>query len=62
MTLEDDSPPGWKVSNMPLGKSGGQLLIATERKKRLGQSRNDSQLWMCLMIKMNPNAVRNNIT
>ena len=36
------SPPGWKVSNMLLGKSGGQLLIALERKKWLGQSRNGS--------------------
>ena len=29
-------PPGQKVSNMLLGKSGGQLLIAPERTKRLG--------------------------
>ena len=28
----------------PLGKSGGQLLIAPERMKQLGQSRNDAQL------------------
>ena len=30
MTLED-KPPGQSVSNMILGKSGGQLLIAPER-------------------------------
>ena len=50
------SPPGWKVSNMLLGKSGGQLLIALERKKWLGQSRNgsvvdvssgESKVWCC---------------
>ena len=35
--------PGWKVSNMLLGKSGGQLLIAPERMKQLGQRRNDTQ-------------------
>ena len=34
-------PPGWKVSNMLLGKIGGQLLIAPERMKQLGQSMND---------------------
>ena len=36
------SPLGWKVSNILLGKSGGQLLtlIAPERMKWLGQSRN----------------------
>ena len=42
------SPPVWKVSSMLLGKSRGQLLIAPIRKKWLGQSRNDFQLWMCL--------------
>ena len=43
MTLEDVPcpPPGWKVSNMLLGKIGGQLLIAPERMKQLGQSMND---------------------
>ena len=35
------SPQGLKLSNMLLGKSGGQELIAPERMKRLGQSRND---------------------
>ena len=40
------SPPGWKVSNMLLRKSGRQLLIAAERMKLLGQSGN-TQLWMC---------------
>ena len=36
--------PGQKVSNMLLGKSRGQLLIASERMKWLGQRRNDTQL------------------
>ena len=36
--------PGQKVSNMPLGKSGGKLLIAPVRMKLLGQSRNEVQL------------------
>ena len=41
------SPSGWKVSNMLLGKSGRQLLIAAKRMKLLGQSGNNAQLWMC---------------
>ena len=41
------SPPGWKVSNLLLGKSGRQLLTAAERMKLLGQSGNNTQLWMC---------------
>ena len=56
----DNEPPGWKVSIMLLGKSGGQLLIAPERMKRLGQSGNVNQLWMCLVVKVKFNAVNNN--
>ena len=55
------SPPGPKVSNMLLGKSRGQLLIAPERMKQLGQSGTDAQLWMCLVVKVKPNAVKNSI-
>ena len=55
------SPPGQKVSNMLLGKSGEQLLIAPERMKQLGQSRNNANLWMCLVIKIKPDTVRNSI-
>ena len=53
------SPPGQELSNKLLGKSGGQLLIAPERIKRLGQTRNDAQLWMCLVVKVKSNAVNN---
>ena len=47
---------------MLIGKSRGQLLIAPERIKWLGQSRNDTQLWMCLVVKVKSDAVKNNIT
>ena len=47
--------------SMLLGKSGGQLLIAPERMKLLDQSRNDAQLWMCLVVKVKSDAVKNNI-
>ena len=43
------------------GKNGGQLLIAPERMKQLGQSGNDAQLWMCLVKKVKSHAVKNNI-
>ena len=61
MTTEDEPPPGQKVSNMLLGKSRGQLLIAPERMRVLGQCRNDAQLWMCLVVKVKSDAVKNNI-
>ena len=41
------------------GKSGGQLLTAPERMKRLGQSGNDTQLSMCLVMKVKSDAVKN---
>ena len=43
---------------MLLGKSRGQLLIAPERIKWLGQSRNDAQFWMYLAVKVKPDAVK----
>ena len=61
--LEGDPPtlPGQKVSNMLLGKSGGQLLIAPGIMKQMGQSRNNAHLLMCLVVKVKFNAVKNNI-
>ena len=42
-TLEVE-PPGQKVSDMLLGKSGGQSTVTQERMKLLGQSRNGTIL------------------
>ena len=60
MTLKDESP-SQKVSNMLLGKSGEELLIASERMKWLGQSGNNAQFWMCLVMKVKSDAVKNRI-
>ena len=60
MTPEDETP-GQKVSNMLLGKSVEKLLIAPERMKQLGQSRNDTQLWMYLVVKVKSDVVQNNV-
>ena len=38
-TTSEDEPPGQEVSNMVLGKSREQLLIAPERMKQFGQSK-----------------------
>ena len=45
------SPTSRKGSNMLLAKKGGQLLIAPERMKWLGQSGNDALLRICLWSK-----------
>ena len=55
------SLPDHKVSNMLLGKSREQLLIAPVRVTQLGQGGNDPQLWMCLVGKVKSDAVKNNI-
>ena len=51
------SPPGQNLSNMLLGKS---REMAPERMTSLNQSKNDAQLWMCLMVKVKSNDVKNN--
>ena len=37
---------------MLLGMGGGQLQVTPERMKQLGQSGNDTQLWVCLVVKV----------
>ena len=46
---------------MLLGKSQGQLLEVEERMKQLGQCRNDTKLWMYLLVKVKSDAVKKNI-
>ena len=46
---------------MLLKKSRGQLLIAPERMQWLSRSRNDTQVWMCLVLKVKSDAVKNSI-
>ena len=72
----DSSPPGSPVPGVlqarvlewiaiafsAMQKSGGQLLRAPKRMKQLDQSRNDTQLWLCVVVKVKSDAVKNNIT
>ena len=53
--------PIWKLSSFLLWMIRGQLLIVSELMKWLGQSRNDVQLWICLVVKVKSNAVKKNI-
>ena len=69
MTPENEAP-GWKVSNILLGKTRGQLQIAPERMKWWGQSENNAQFicimcsfyaqWICLVVKVKSDMVKNN--
>ena len=35
--------------------------IAPGRKKQLGKSRNDTQLWVCLVVKLKSDSIKSNI-
>ena len=61
MTLKDESPRSEGVQYATGGErgGGGELLIASERMERLGQSGNDAQLWMCLVMKVKSDAAKN---
>lgn len=41
--------------------AGEERKIAPGRMKRLGQSRNDFQLWICLVVKVKSDVIKNNI-
>ena len=49
--------PGWQVPNILLEISGE---ITPERMKRMGQSENDAQFWMCLVVKVKSDDIKNN--
>ena len=55
------SPPGLKAPSTLLGKSGGELLVAPEGTKQLGQSENNAKLWICLVMKVKSSAAKNSI-
>ena len=57
MTLKVERPKLF-VSSMLLEKS---REIALEGMKRQNQLANDTQLWMCLVVKVKSNTVKNNI-
>jgi len=46
---------------MLLGKNGGHLLIAPVRMPRLGQSGNRAQVWVCLVVEVKSDAVKNSV-
>ena len=55
---QENEPPMSVGLQYPTGKSGE---TAPEEMKKLGQSRNDAQLWMCLVVKVKCDAIKNNI-
>ena len=56
-TLKDESPRSEGVQHV----TGEEWRIHSRKMKRLGQSRNNTQLWLCLLVRVKSNAVKNNI-
>ena len=56
MTAEDELPRSEGVHYV----AGEEQKITPGRMKRLGKSRNDFQLWMCLVVKVKSDVVKNN--
>ena len=57
MTLDESLPRSESV-RYATGEEWRKLLITTEIMKRLGQSGNDFQLWLCLVVKVKSEAVK----
>ena len=61
MMLEDE-PLRLEGVQYATGEEWRAITHGFGKMKWLGQSRNDAQLWMCLVVKIVSNAVKNNVT
>ena len=59
MTLKDE-PPRSEGVQYATGEEW-KRTNSCERMKWLGQSENDAQLWVCLVMKVKSNAIKNRI-
>ena len=59
MTLKDE-PPRSEGVQYATGEEW-KRTNSSERMKWLGQSENDAQLWVCLVMKVKSNAIKNRI-
>ena len=59
MTQEDE-PPRSEDVQYATGKEQ-RAITNSFRKNETGQTRNKAQLWKCLVVKVNSDAIKNNI-
>ena len=59
MTQEDE-PPRSEDVQYATGKEQ-RAITNSFRKNETGQTRNNAQLWKCLVVKVNSDAIKNNI-
>ena len=55
--VSEDEPPRSEDVQYTTGEEQNN----SSRMKRLGQSGNDAELWMCLVVKVKSDAIKNNI-
>ena len=48
------------MSNVLVGKDRGQLSEKKKKERKVGPKQNNTQLWMCLVVKVKTDAVKNN--
>ena len=56
-----DEPPTSEGVQYATGEKQKATTNSSRKTEVLGQIRNDTQLWMCLVVKVKSNAVKNNI-
>ena len=59
MTSEGE-PPRSEGLQYATGKELSPIIKSSLKMKQLGQSRNDTQLWMCLVVNEKSNTVKSN--
>ena len=60
MTLEDE-PPRLEGVQYTTREEQRTITNSSRKNEATGQIRNNAQLWVCLVVKVNSNAVKNNI-
>ena len=56
----ENEPPRSEGVHHATGEEWRTVTNSSRRKEASGQSGNDAQLWMCLVMKVNSDAVKNN--
>ena len=60
--MPEDEPPMLECVQYSTGEEGRAITNSSSKSELwLCQSRDSAQLWMCLVVKVKPDAVKNNI-
>ena len=59
ITLEDD-PSRLEVVQYNIQEEQREIINSSRKVEELGQRRNNTPCWMCLVVKVKPNAIKNN--